>query len=181
MIHTGNRVPWHFFATSGVGQSDITLHAGSFHLALREAGIEMANIISYSSILPDIATEVDASTVPIRHGEVMETIMAVASCDYGETCTAGLIWGWLTDPATGLCYGGLVCEYSGSLPPEEADPHLRSMLDELHANGYEWFDLTVDRVLMRHIAPEKRHGTAIAAICFTDHVIPTLPLTRPAP
>ena len=51
----GCRIPKDFFITKGVGESDITVHAGSYHLALRQAGIEMCNIMTYSSILPGVA------------------------------------------------------------------------------------------------------------------------------
>ena len=51
-IIAGNRIPKDFFITGGIGQSDITVHAGSYHLALREAGIEPYNIMVYSSKLP---------------------------------------------------------------------------------------------------------------------------------
>ena len=85
---TGNRVPRDFFLTSGVGESDITVHAGSYHLALRDAGIEMCNIITYSSILPAVATEVSAPPKHI-HGSVMESIMAVVNAESGGRATAG--------------------------------------------------------------------------------------------
>ena len=58
-ILTGQRIPKDYFVTKGKGESDITVHAGSYHLALREAGIEMCNIMTYSSILPSIATEIE--------------------------------------------------------------------------------------------------------------------------
>ena len=54
-ILIGNRIPKDYFITKGIGESDITTHAGSFHLALKEAGIETANIVTYSSIMPSIA------------------------------------------------------------------------------------------------------------------------------
>ena len=54
----GNRIPKDFFWTTGSGESDITIHAGSFHLALKEAGISNFNIMSYSSIMPGIAKEI---------------------------------------------------------------------------------------------------------------------------
>mgnify|MGYP001582426642 FL=1 len=73
----GNRVPKDYFVTSGKGESDITIHAGSYHLALKEAGIESYNIMTYSSILPGIATEVPKPQ-GLVHGSVMESIMAVA-------------------------------------------------------------------------------------------------------
>ena len=48
----GQRVPRNFFVTTGKGESDITIHAGSYHMALKDADIEMCNIMQYSSILP---------------------------------------------------------------------------------------------------------------------------------
>ena len=36
-----NRIPKDFFITSGIGESDLAIHAGSYHLALREAGISI--------------------------------------------------------------------------------------------------------------------------------------------
>ena len=42
----GTRIPKDYFVTSGVGECDITVHAGSFHLALRDAGIERYNIMT---------------------------------------------------------------------------------------------------------------------------------------
>lgn len=51
-ILVGNRIPRDYFVTKGTGQSDITIHAGSYHLALKKANIEMCNIMTYSSILP---------------------------------------------------------------------------------------------------------------------------------
>ena len=40
----GNRIPKDYFITKGTGESNIAVHAGSYHLALKAAGIEMANI-----------------------------------------------------------------------------------------------------------------------------------------
>ena len=77
-ILIGCRVPKDFFITKGAGESDITIHAGSYHLALKDANIEMCNIMTYSSILPRIATEIDQPG-KLLHGSVMETIMAVSN------------------------------------------------------------------------------------------------------
>ena len=69
----GNRIPKDFFVTTGTGESDLTIHAGSYHLALKNAGIEMCNIMTYSSILPNIATLVKnldaASTNAAANGD----------------------------------------------------------------------------------------------------------------
>lgn len=168
----GNRVPTDFFVTSGVGESEITIHAGSYHLALRAAGIEMANIMTYSSILPRGANKIEKPE-SITHGEVMESIMAVSSARYGDTATAGIIYGWLYTE-DGEKVGGLVCEYNGSMPEENARPHLREMINELHSNGYEHLELRDTVVLVRSVVPKKMYGTALVALCFTSYEIPTL-------
>lgn len=168
----GNRIPKDFFITWGEGESDITVHAGSYHLALRDAGIEMCNIITYSSILPGIAKE-RRKPSKLVHGSVMETIMAVANCKKGESCTAGIIFGWLYDKKTKEKYGGLVCEYNGNLTKKDAEDQLRQSLQELYENGYsEDYKLRGIKVFSKNIMPEKMYGTAIIAICFVNYVYP---------
>jgi arginine decarboxylase len=95
----GNRIPRDYFIAKGSGQSDIAIHAGSFHLALLDAGISICNIMTYSSILPSIAREVERPK--LRHGSVMETIMAVAHATSEQFAVAGIIYGWLYDKQTG--------------------------------------------------------------------------------
>ena len=96
----GSRIPKDYFIAKGKGQSDITVHAGSYHLALRDAGIEMCNIMTYSSILPAVAAVVEKPE-RLVHGSVMETIMAVSNKKKGERATAGIMYGWLYDKVTG--------------------------------------------------------------------------------
>lgn len=164
----GNRVPRDYFVTSGVGQSELTIHAGSYHFALLDAGIESANHMTYSSILPAGAREVPRDTVEIVHGEVMESITAVQSARYGDAATAGLVWGWMYDDE-GERMGGLVCEYSGSMPKHEAEEHLREMLVDLHKGSYAQWRLDDVRVLVRTITPNQMYGTALVALCFVNH------------
>lgn len=169
----GNRIPMDFFITSGRGESDVTVHAGSYHLALRDAGIEMANIMTYSSILPGEARQVaKPHRDKLVHGSVMETIMAVASAEKGQTATAGIIFGWLHDRETGRRHGGLVCEYNGDLPKKHVPNHLRDMLRELYTNGYEQYDLREVSIYTKTVRPEKRFGTALVALCFLTYDYP---------
>ena len=98
-IIAGMRVPKTFFVTEGIGESDIAVHAGSYHLALKDAGIEMCNIMTYSSILPKIANEIKRPEKLI-HGSVMETIMAVENVNKGKRGTVGIIFGWLYNKKT---------------------------------------------------------------------------------
>jgi len=173
-IVVGKRVPRDFFIASGVGESDIAVHAGSYHLALKDAGIERCNIINYSSILPRVAKEVVRPSL-IIHGSVMETISAVANCKKGERATAAIIFGWLYDKKTGEKYGGLVCEYNGNKNIKDAEIELRASLNELYVNGFDdKFELRDIVVNFKSVEPRKKFGTALVAICFVNYIVPVL-------
>jgi len=170
-IVIGNRIPKDYFVTTGHGESDITIHAGSYHLALKAAGIEMCNIMTYSSILPAIATEIERPQ--ITHGEVMESIMAVAHTTKGKLASAGIIYGWLYDKKTGEKYGGLVCEHNGNYSKKDIERLLRLSLNELYTNGFDdKYDMKDIRLTVESFMPTKKHGTALVAICFKNYVVP---------
>ena len=170
----GMRVPRDYFKTMGVGESDIQVHAGSYHLALKEAGIEKFNIMSYSSILPGIAREIQRPDALV-HGAVLESITAVANTTKGKRATAGIIYGWLYDKKTGQRYGGLVCEYNGNLTEEQVGKSLRMSLDELYFNGFsEQYELREINLTTKSMVPKKKYGTALVAICFVNYEVPVL-------
>ncbi len=170
----GNRIPKDFFITKGKGESDITVHAGSYHLALKDANIEMCNIMTYSSILPKIANEIKRPGKLI-HGSVMETIMAAENVSKGKRGTAAIIFGWLYDKKTSKKYGGLVCEYHGPLTQEAAEKELRQSLNELYINGFDGeFNLRDIKCISQSIVPKKKYGTAIVALCFVNYLFPMI-------
>lgn len=170
----GNRIPRDYFVTTGSGESDITVHAGSYHLALKSAGIEKYNIMTYSSILPAIATEIPQQDAMI-HGSVMETIMAVAHAKKGERATAGIIYGWLYHKNTGEKYGGLVCEHNGTFSEKEVTRRLHASLQELYTNGFsEAYELREITLKTESFLVQKRYGTALVALCFTNYLYPVL-------
>ncbi len=173
-ILIGNRVPKDYFVTKGSGQSDITVHAGSYHLALKEAGIERYNIMTYSSILPGIAKRVE-KPAHLTHGAVMESIMAVCTAEKGERATAGIIYGWLHDRKTNEKYGGLVCENYGNYSETEIGSLLRSSLDELYYNGFsDQYKLSEISLFTESFVPEKKYGTALVALCFVNYLYPVI-------
>lgn len=173
-VLVGNRIPRDFFITTGTGESDITVHAGSYHLALKDAGIECYNHLTYSSILPAIATEI-TKPASYTHGSVAENIMAVANAGKGQRATAGIIFGWLYDKQTGEKYGGLVCEYNGNETEYGAEQSLRASLQELYENGFtEGYELKNIRFISRSCIPEKKHGTALVALCFVSYEVPVI-------
>ncbi len=171
-IIIGNRIPQDFFVTTGTGESEISHHTGSYHLALKSAGIESANIIHYSSILPSIANKI-TKPYKISHGEVMEVIIAIANGKKGERTTAGIIYGWLHDRYTKKKFGGIVCEHFGNYSIIEIENKLRASLNELYINGLSE-KYTLDNISLHteSFIANKQYGTAIAAICFTNYYIP---------
>ncbi len=170
----GNRIPKDYFLTQGRGESDITIHAGSYHLALKKAGIEMCNIITYSSILPKIAREIKKPK-NLTHGSVMESITAVANGARGERATAGIIFSFLHDRKTGEKYGGLVCEYNGNDDEKSVSNQLKASLNELYVNGFsKKYELKGTKLTIESFIPKKKYGTAIVAICFVNYIFPVL-------
>ena len=170
----GCRIPKDYFITKGHGESDITVHAGSYHLALKAAGIEMCNIMQYSSILPSIAQEIERPE-KLLHGQVMETIMAVANGKKWEKATAGIIYGWLYDRKTGEKYGGLVCEHNGNYDLKEVEKRLKASINELYANGFsEQYELKDMNMITDSFSITKENGTALVALCFTNYLVPII-------
>jgi arginine decarboxylase len=173
-ILIGCRIPKDYFVTKGSGESDITIHAGSYHLALKEAGIEMCNIMTYSSIMPQIAKEV-SKPKKLVHGQVVETIMAVAHSEKGKLATAGIIFGWLYERKTGKRFGGLVCEHNGEYTLKEIEKKLKDSLNELYTNGFsEEYELKETRIITESITPKKKFGTALVGICFVNYEVPII-------
>jgi arginine decarboxylase len=173
-ILTGNRIPVNYFETSGTGESDITIHAGSYHLALKSAQIEMCNVVAYSSILPGIARKIDRPDY-IEHGSVMESIMSVCHAEKGERATAGIIYGWLNEKMSGKRFGGLVCEHYGNYDEKELERRLKASLEELYWNGFsDRYHLDDIHILSESFIPRKSYGTALVALCFTSYYYPVI-------
>jgi arginine decarboxylase len=171
-IITKNRIPYNYFITKGTGESDITVHAGSYHLALKQSGIEICNIINYSSILPAIAKEIKKPT-DLEFGSVMESIMAIANVKKGEQATSGIAYSWLHNKKTGKKLGGLVCEHSGNYSEDEIDNKLYASINELYENGFsEDYNLEKVNVIKESFIPKKEFGTALVAICFVNYIYP---------
>jgi len=186
-IIAGNRVPFEYFPTKGIGESDITIHAGSLDDAMENAGIENFNLLKYTSIMPAIARKVERpkrdvfelnykGKAKIVHGSVCEAIMAHADCRYGDRATAGLVIGWIYDKQSSKRYGGLVAEYTGDDEEPKAQETLRKMMDRMgkerlkNRKNLELRDVETETAT---IVPKKKFGTAIVAIGFLSYVIPT--------
>jgi arginine decarboxylase len=174
-----NRVPKDYFITKWCGESNITVHAWSYHLALQEAWIERANIITYSSILPWIAKEIKQSKYNITHWEVMETIMSACSWNKWEKATAWITFGMLYDKKTKEKFGWLVCEHQWNYSIKQIKELLKASLSELYTN---WFDkkyyLKEIKVITNTIDIKKEYWTALVALCFVNYYYPIVSNTN---
>jgi arginine decarboxylase len=111
----GNLIPNTFFITKGSGESDLEKHAGSYHMALYDAGISDFNIMTYSSVIPATAHLVTMDEIDLPpFGSEMKTIMAVSHGYQDEFVSAGVVYAWMyKDENFDEKLGALVCEVSG--------------------------------------------------------------------
>ena len=92
----GNLIPNTFFTTKGSGESDLEKHAGSYHMALYDAGIADYNIMVYSSVLPATARLVSPDEVDMPpFGSELKTIMSVSHGIQDEFVSAGVVYAWM--------------------------------------------------------------------------------------
>lgn len=179
-----NKIPYEFFITSGVGESDLAIHAGSYHMALADAGIEKFNIMTYSSILPAQAKlierpkEFNPSAIHqdklLEFGSVMDCIMSVAHGTKGDHIQAGIIYGWLYHYDEKINnekkIGGIVCEYSTN-EDKDIEPILRGLLQEIYDRSFQGYILKDVSIIKKDLEVTKKYGTALVALCFTSYIV----------
>lgn len=198
----GNRVPYEYFITSGSGQSNVgseglPYETGSYDEALTKAGIENANIIEYTSVIPTGAKEIlkEEGIKRIQWGEVLECIKAQANGEKGKFISSAVMTTDVYDP-NGKFLGGFACEYSGSGTKEQAEKSLEGSIDGIierrnfgKTNGgakmYE--DNVTDKGYKYHpgklfvyegLDVKNDHGTVLTAICFVSYKYPDLSESR---
>ena len=70
--------------------------------------------------------------------------------------------------------GGLVCEVSGRYRIEELEARLIRVINDLHQRTYSKFYLGDLNFVTEGMTIERRYGTALAALCFTDFLLPEI-------
>ena len=165
-----NLTPSAFFVTKGSGESDLELHAGSYHMALYDAGINDYNIMVYSSILPKTAHLVTMDEIDLPpFGSEMKTIMSVSHGTQDEFVSAGIVYAWMyADENFDEKIGGLVCEVNGRYRIEELEARLTRVIIDLHEKTYSQYYLGELNFVTEGITIEKRYGTALVGLCFMD-------------
>lgn len=201
LITIGNRIPHKYFITTGKGESDagskfLPAETGSYDAALTDAGIQNANIVKYTSVMPTKTIEIkrEDGVKKIQWGEVLESIMSQANGKRGEVISAAVMTSNVYD-VNGKFLGGFACEYAGDLNEEKAiNSLLISIAGIIERRGYGSTnnqdlvfkkDITTDKGYTYHpgykyawssMKVQKKHGTVLAGICFQTYKIPVLSL-----
>jgi len=197
-IILGNRVPYEYFITSGSGESTVgskglPYETGSYDEALTKAGIENANIVEYTSVIPTEAKEIpkEEGFKRIQWGEVLECIKAQANGEQGTFISSAVMTTSVYDP-NNKYLGGFACEYSGSGTREEAEKSLedsitgiikRRNFGNIDGGAKLYKDNTTDKGYKIHpgkifvyegLDVKEHHGTVLSAICFVSYKFPDL-------
>jgi arginine decarboxylase len=204
MIILGNRVPYEYFITQGKGESNagskgLPYETGSYDAALFNAGIQNANVIEYTSVMPTESKELtkEEGLKRLQWGEVLECIKAQANGKRGSKISAAVITTSVTDPR-GKYLGGFACEYSGAGTKEDAEQSLlQSIVGMIERRGYGVMkesgkmQLYKDNVtdngykihpgknfVYEYLDVKEEHGSVFTAICFVSYRFPTLKKTN---
>jgi len=172
-----NKIPHEFFIAQGKGESDNTIHAGSYHLALKEAGIEKCNIMTYSSILPKESVLIN-KPYELVHGSVMDTIMSVEHGTKREYIAVGIIYGYLYDKDNNKI-GGIVCEDKSKNSMVELETKLKNAIQEIYENGFQDYELRDVNLIKQDLVVKKNYGTAIVSLCFMNYFYDIIEETIP--
>jgi len=198
----GNRVPYEYFITKGKGESNagsagLPYETGSYDAALNVAGIENANVIEYTSVIPKDAKQIskEEGLKRITWGEVLECIKAQSNGKRGSKISAAIMTTTITDP-NGQYLGGFACEYSGSGTRKDAEDSLASSIKGMiQRRGYGvikgetklYEDTVTDTGYKIHpgavfeyenLDVKEEHGSVFTAICFVSHKYPVLSKQR---
>lgn len=197
MTLLGNRLPYEYFITQGKGESNagskgLPYETGSYDAALFNAGIQNANVIEYTSVMPTESKEIsrEEGLKRLQWGEVLECIKAQANGKRGSKISAAVITTSVTDPK-GKYLGGFACEYSGSGTKEDAGKSLmESIVGMIERRGYGimknpslFQDNITDKGYKIHpgkhfvyedLKVTKEHGSVFTAICFVSYMFPVL-------
>jgi arginine decarboxylase len=167
-----NNIPQQFIIVKGSGQSMKAKHAGSYHLALFDAGISDYNIQTYSSVLPKDAELLSLDEIDLPpFGSELKCIMANAEGNYGDTISAGVIYAWMyKDEDLTEKHGGFVCELSINGHSAICEKRLREILQDGFDKTYAKLNLFLGEpeVITEEFEITEMFGNAIVAMCFLN-------------
>jgi len=152
-------LPRRFFTVKGSAMSDVSAF-NAFDAALVKAGIGQCNLVLASSILPRDAEEVPQ--MDLTPGTITFTVMAHVEGVSGETVSAGIGFGWLTQ-GNEVKYG-IVAESYGIKDEERVDEELRERMREMaRIRGLLLNDV---QTVVKSIKVTRKYGSVVAALIF---------------
>ena len=171
-----NLIPNEFFISKGFAVDNLELHPGAYHFALREAGIDGYNIITYSSVLPANAKLVTLDEIDLPpHGSEMKCIQACMYGEFGQHISAGIAYAWLyKDEEFTQKYGGLVTEVKGHYTIEILEERLYQVINNLYEGTYKKDGLFMGEpnIITQggDIPNDVRYGCALVSMCFINYL-----------
>jgi len=186
-VIVGNRIPRHYFVTSGFGQTNKgkgkdPWETGSYDKALLDAGIENFNMMEYTSVLPLESKEISICEAKklFRHGAVLETIMASVNGHMGERLCAGVGRIQVRKKSDCAHIGGFAAEYEGFADKETAEKILHDSLMGIvdrrnkHRSDSDKLEPFCEKINVEECFVKKNYGTVLVAICFMDYIFPVI-------
>mgnify|MGYP003808857513 CR=1 FL=1 len=189
----GNRIPKHYFVTSGSGDTDIgpgddPWETGSYDLALLAAGIANFNVIPYTSVLPPESVEIpiDEARNFFHHGAAIEVIMASVNGEKGDMLCTGVGSIHVRRISDNEHIGGFAAEYekrytgNETISVEEAEEEALKMLNislmgecnrRYSSDEYEFFD---ENFTVNCFEVQNLYGTSLVALCWVSYIYPQL-------
>jgi arginine decarboxylase len=168
-----NRVPRTYFQTKGSGDSELEIHAGSYHMALKKANIHPYNIIKYSSVLPWFSSKesIEEGLEELEYGSELFTIMSDISGEKCDILQAGIAYATLYDQNESPIIK-LVVECSKKVQKTDKCEGLRKHLYNVLMELSDTFNTnrvgTVEYITNEHTVT-KKYGTTLVALCITEY------------
>jgi arginine decarboxylase len=183
MLRIASRIPEKYVVVKGAGQSDFgpgldPWETASYDLALLDAGIENANIVKYTSVLPPESVEIGMGEAEseglMHHGMALETIMAQVNGNQGEHICAGVGRAQVYD-ADGIHIGGFAAEYEGYGSETLARKRLQQALEGIFTRRYahrEGWYMEGEEFTTQDLCVDDKYGCVLVALCFVTFIIP---------
>jgi arginine decarboxylase len=164
-----NLIPFEYFTFKSTGESKYTFHAGSYHLALYLADIHECNIMTYSSIIPPQAKEIDKPE--LYPGQELKCIMSRMDGRYGEKISAGIAFAPILNEK-GDKRLSLVVERSGNFDEDSLKEILNDSLYELYNKTFSEYKMDEQHIqyITKSFVPEDAYGTVLVGLCFTSFI-----------
>lgn len=177
-----SRVPSKFFVARGSGQSDFGPGKNPwlttcYDTALLQGGIANYNIMKYTSVMPRDAVKITRQEAEdqglLRHGMVLETIMAQDNGKKGDYLCAGV--GTFSVHKGDEHLGGFAVEYEGGGDRSQAEKILYRSMVGLFERRYQTSpDHRMENITfyVEDLLVEKAFGTVLVGLCFVTFDVP---------